>query len=44
LNLKNLRNAKQKTNQFRTIEDEIVDGLVKINAIPQSHADDMFKV
>ena len=30
--------------EFRTIEDEIVDGLVKINAIPQNHADEMFKV
>lgn len=40
-----LRNAKQKTEiKYRTIEDEIVDGLVKINAIPQNHSDDMFKV
>ena len=30
--------------EFRTIEDEIVDGLVKINSIPQHHADEMFKV
>lgn len=28
----------------RTIEDEIVDCLVKVNAIPQNHADEMFKV
>lgn len=39
------RNAKQKTEiKYRTIEDEIVDGLVKINAIPQNHSDDMFKM
>ncbi len=30
--------------EFRTIEDEIVDGLVKINSIPQHHADEMYKV
>jgi len=30
--------------EFRTIEDEIVDGLVKINSIPQNHADEMYKV
>jgi hypothetical protein len=38
------RNSSIKNGQFRTIEDEIVDGLVKINAIPQNHADEMFKV
>lgn len=30
--------------KFRTIEDEIVDGLVKINSIPQAHADEMYKM
>ena len=29
---------------FRTIEDEVVDALVKINAIPQNHADEMYKM
>ena len=38
------RNSSIKNNQFRTIEDELVDGLVKLNAIPQQHADEMFKV
>jgi hypothetical protein len=39
------RNAKQKSEIiYRAIEDEIVEGLVKINAIPQEHADEMFKV
>ena len=38
------RNAKQMTNDFPTIEDEIVNGLVKVNAIPQNHANEMFKV
>lgn len=33
-----------KDNKFRTIEDEIVEGLIKVNAIPKSHADEMFKV
>ena len=32
------------TNDYPTIEDEIVNGLVKVNAIPQNHADEMFKV
>ena len=38
------RNPSIKNGQFRTIEDEIVDALVKIDAIPQNHADEMFKV
>ena len=38
------RNASIKTGEFPTIEDEIVKGLIKVNAIPQSHADEMFKV
>lgn len=38
------RNSSIKNNQFRTIEDELVDGLVKLNAIPQQHADEMFKM
>lgn len=29
---------------YRTIEDEVVDALVKINAIPQNHADEMYKM
>jgi hypothetical protein len=29
---------------YRTIEDEVVDAMVKINAIPQEHADEMFKM
>ncbi len=35
------RNATIKTKEFPTIEDEIVDALVKVNAIPQQHADEM---
>ncbi len=38
------RNPSLKNNQFRTIEDELVDGLVKLGAIPQNHADEMFKM
>lgn len=39
------RNCKQTTEiKYRAIEDEIVEGLVKINAIPQDHADEMYKV
>lgn len=30
--------------KFRTIEDEIVDALIKINSIPQAHADEMYKM
>ena len=37
------RNASIKTKEFPTIEDEIVDALVKVNAIPQQHADEMYK-
>lgn len=44
MNKLNLRNASQKTIEFPTIEDEIVDALVKVNAIPQGHADEMFKM
>ncbi len=29
---------------FRTIEDELVDGLVKIGCVSQLHADEMFKM
>jgi hypothetical protein len=36
------RNAKDKVH--RTIEDELVEALVKVNAIPQAHVDDMSKV
>lgn len=35
-------NAKDK--EHRTIEDELVEALVKVGAIPQAHADDMSKV
>lgn len=39
------RNCKQTTEIiYRAIEDEIVEGLVKINAIPQDHADEMYKM
>ena len=39
------RNCKQTTEiKYRAIEDEVVEGLVKINAIPQDHADEMYKV
>ena len=38
------RNATVKDGQFPTIEDEIVKGLVKLNAIPENHANEMFKV
>lgn len=37
------RNATIK-DKFRTIEDELVDALVKINSIPQAHADEMYKM
>lgn len=40
----NKRNPTLKNGQFRTIEDEVVDALVKINAIPQNHADEMYKM
>jgi hypothetical protein len=36
------RNAKDKVH--RTIEDELVEAFVKVDAIPQAHADDMSKV
>ncbi|CAF3672314.1 unnamed protein product [Rotaria sordida] len=36
------RNAKDKVH--RTIEDELVEALVKVDAIPQAHADDMSKM
>jgi tRNA pseudouridine38-40 synthase len=36
------RNATSK--EFRTIEDEVVDGLVKIGSISQGHADEMNKM
>jgi len=32
------------TNEFRTIEDEIVDALIKIKAIPENHANEMHKM
>jgi hypothetical protein len=32
------------TKEFRTIEDEIVDALIKIKAIPENHANEMHKV
>jgi len=35
-------NAKDKVH--RTIEDELVEAFVKVDAIPQAHADDMSKV
>jgi tRNA pseudouridine38-40 synthase len=40
------RNPSNKDNylKFPTIEDEIVNALVKIEAIPQNHADDMYKM
>jgi tRNA pseudouridine38-40 synthase len=36
------RNSTNKSH--RTIEDEIVDALVKVGSIPQQHADEMFKM
>ncbi|CAF0949455.1 unnamed protein product [Adineta steineri] len=36
------RNAKDKVH--RTIEDELVEAFVKVDAIPQTHADDMSKM
>lgn len=38
------RNGKVRNNDLRTIEDEIVDGLVKVNAITQEHSDEMYKM
>lgn len=38
------RNGKQRNEDLPTIEDELVNGLVKISAIPQNHADEMFKM
>lgn len=38
------RNASLKNNQFRAIEDEIVEALIKVDAIPAGHADEMFKM